>query len=169
MPQTSAERAESVTVSRVVAATPAEVEAALAAQPRFAETLPFYLRMGFPRPTRALGRGLERGDRRVIHFAGGEGKPGDLVLEVGHTAPGEVTFEAIRDSSHVAHWLTWRRAEVRWEAVAPGQTRVEWRLLYDRELDPWIWFRPTERYAVGLTADYLLDCLLPPEVTDVAP
>ena len=165
VPQTSAERAEVVSTSRVVAASPDEVAAALAARPRFDEGLPFYLRMGFPRPVRVIGAGLSVGDRRSIHFAGGEGAPGDLLLEVGHAAPGAVTFNALSDSSHIAHWLTWKRAEVRWAEVAPGQTRVEWALHYDRELDPWIWFRPTERYAVWLTAEYLLDCLLPPEVS----
>ena len=162
----SAERAETVVVSRTVAGSPAEVEAALAARPDFDRTLPFALRMGFPRPVRSLGQGLEPGDRRLVHFAGGEGKPGDLVLEVSESTPGRVVFDAISDTSHIAHWMTWRSAEVTWAEVAPGRTDVTWTLRYDRELDPVFWFGPTERGAVALTAAYLLDCLLPPEVSD---
>lgn len=162
----SAPRAEAVTVARTVSASPDEVAAALAAQPAFGERLPFYLRMGFPRPTRSLGAGLDEGDRRLIHFAGGEGAPGDLLLEVWSAAPGRVVFGAVSDTSHIAHWLTWRSAEVSWAEVAPGQTEVTWTLRYDRELDPVVWFAPTERYAVRLAAEYLLDNLLPPEVGD---
>jgi len=164
----SAPRAEAVTVSRTVAASPAEVSAALAARPSFPDQLPFYLRLGFPRPVRAIGAGLDSGDRRVIHFAGGEGQPGDLLLEVWSSSPGRVVFGAVSDTSHVAHWLRWRSAEVTWSEVAPGQTAVTWTFRYDRELDPMVWFAPTERYAVRLTAEYLLDCLLPPGVDDVA-
>ncbi|MFT4979369.1 MAG: hypothetical protein ACI8S6_005279 [Myxococcota bacterium] len=164
----SADRAETVQVQRTVAASPGEVAAALAAQPAFADPLPFYLRLGFPRPIRALGAGLEEGDRRLIHFAGGEGDPGDLLLEVWSSAPGRVVFGAVSDTSHVAHWLSWDSAEVTWEESAPGQTTVTWTLRYDRELDPMVWFAPTERYAVRLATQYLLDSLLPPEVDDVA-
>lgn len=162
----SAPRAEAVTVSRTVAASPDEVAAALSEQPAFPGRLPFYLRMGFPQPTRSLGAGLAEGDRRLIHFAGGEGKPGDLLLEVWSSVPGRVVFGAISDTSHIAHWLTWRSAEVSWSEVAPGQTAVTWTLRYDRELDPVVWFAPTERYAVRLAVEYLLDNLLPPEVSD---
>lgn len=158
----SAERSEEVTVTRTVAASPDEVAAALAARPDFSEALPFYLRLGFPRPVRALGSGLALGDRRLVHFAGGEGQPGDLLLEVWSTSPSRVLFGVVSDTSHVAHWLTWKNAEVSWEAVAPSQTRVTWTLRYDRELDPMVWFKPTERYAVSLATGYLMDSLLPP-------
>lgn len=162
----SADRSEVVTVTRTVAASPEAVAAALAAQPDFSGQLPFYLRMGFPRPVRALGSGLALGDRRLVHFAGGEGQPGDLLLEVWSTSPAQVLFGVVSDTSHVAHWLTWRDAVVSWEAVAPRQTQVTWTIRYDRELDPMVWFKPTERYAVRLAAGYLLDSLLPPEAPD---
>ncbi len=165
----SAERSETVVVERTVAATPSEVAAALSARPAFSKTLPFGLRLGFPRPVRALGQGLEMGDRRVIHFAGGEGEPGDLLLEVTDAAPDRVVFAAVSDTSHIAHWMTWHSAEVTWTPVAPNETAVTWTLRYDRELDPVFWFAPTERQAVTLAAAYLLDCLLPPEVSRVAP
>lgn len=161
----SANRSEVVVVDRTVAATPDEVAAALAARPDFSKTLPFALRMGFPRPVRAIGQGLDLGDRRVVHFAGGEGQPGDLLLEVSSSDPGHVVFEAVSDTSHIAHWMTWHSAEIAWALTPSGETHVTWTLRYDRELDPVFWFAPTERKAVELTASYLLDCLLPPEVS----
>jgi hypothetical protein len=71
-------REESVTAKRVVAVGSDEITDALAAPLRFRTNLPFYLRMGFPRPVSASGSGLEVGSRRRIGFAGGEGKPGAL-------------------------------------------------------------------------------------------
>ena len=91
------------------------------------------------------------------------------MLEVSDSTPERVVFEAISDTSHIAHWMTWKSAEVTWTPIATGETQVTWTLRYDRELDPVFWFAPTERTAVALTADYLLDSLLPPEVSRVAP
>jgi hypothetical protein len=108
----------------------------------------------------AAGSGLEIGDRRLIKFAGGEGKPGDLVLSVDAASADHVQFVAVSDTSHISHWLTWRGAEVHWEALGSGQMQVTWTLHYDRDLDPMWWFGPTERYAATLTANYLIDALI---------
>ena len=56
----------------------------------------------------ACGEGLQRGVRRIIHFAGGEGKPGDLIAEVIEAYESSATFRLVSDTSHVAHWLKWQ-------------------------------------------------------------
>lgn len=156
-PKLSLAREESVTVERVVNASAAEVEQALARSPRIGATLPLYLRLGFPRPVEAHGRGLEVGSQRVIHFSGSEaGHSGDLVMQVGAHFPGFVRFVAISDHSHIIHWLSWRSAEVRWSVVDATHTRVEWQLNYRRRLDPAWYFRPWQRYAVRLAAEFLI-------------
>ncbi|HKO58841.1 MAG TPA: hypothetical protein VJ276_23440, partial [Thermoanaerobaculia bacterium] len=127
---------EEVAATRVVAATPAEVELALAQTPSFPRPLPPFLRLKFPRPGRAAGMGLEPGALRVVRFAGGEGKPGDLTLRVAERGPASVTFEAVSDTSHIAHWLTWRSSRVTWRPVGAHRTEVTWSVAYDRELDP---------------------------------
>lgn len=150
---------EEVTVRKVVSGLPADVERALAQRPLFDETLPPFLRMKFPLPTSTSGEGLSIGAERKIHFAGGEGKPGDLTLRVtGHDAS-SVTFTAESDTSHIAHWLTWRTSHVAWREAGPGRTEVEWTIVYDRELDPAWYFAPWERYATRLAAEYLIDNL----------
>ncbi len=149
-------REETVAVERVVAAPAAEVEHALGEPLRLGESLPLFLRPGFPRPVGAAGRGLQVGDRRTIHFAGGEGPPGDLVLEVAETKPGFVRFRFVSDHSRIAHWLAWRASEVRWVAVDATHTRVAWTLSYRRNLDPAWYFGPWERYAVGVAAGHLI-------------
>jgi hypothetical protein len=153
---------EEVAVTRVVAATPAEVEGALARTPRFERKLPALLRLRFPRPERAAGGGLEPGALRVVRFAGGEGKPGDLTLRVAERGPASVTFQAVSDTSHIAHWLTWRSSRVTWRPLDARRTEVTWSLAYDRELDPAWYFGPWERYAARLAAGVLIDNLATP-------
>ena len=156
-------RNEQVTVTRTLRTTAAEVEQALAATPRYKRPPPLFLRLGFPRPVRASGAGLSIGDRRTTRFAGGEGEPGDLVLEVIERGPGLVRFRVVKDTSHISHWLAREDVEVRWEEIAPNETRVSWSIRYRRLLDPAWYFGPLERYAVRLSAGYLIDTVATPE------
>ena len=155
-------RTESVTAVRRVAGRPEDVEHELAATPRFDAPLPVFLRLRFPRPVEARGAGLNDGDPRVIHFAGGEGRPGDLTLRVEEHGPGRVVFRAVGDSSKVAHWLDWRASEVEFHEVSPGETEVRWTIRYERLLDPAWYFGPWERYATRLAADYLVGTVATP-------
>ncbi len=149
-------REQGVISRAVVAATPGEVEATLASAPRFRTPLPYYLRMSFPRPVSARGEGLRVGDSRVIHFAGGEGRPGDLTMEIANVSPASVTFRALSDKSKIAHWLAWEETTVAWRPVDAQHTEITWELRYRRGLDPLWYFEPWERYAVGLAGDYLI-------------
>lgn len=155
-PALSFNRDETVQASRVVKATPEEVERALSGVPRTDVRLLFYLRMGFPRPAQATGSGLEVGALRTIHFAGGEGPPGDLVLRVEDSQPGYVRYVALSDHSKVAHWLAWRTSEISWNPVDAQHTRVTWTLRFERKLDPAWYFGPWERYAARLAAQTLI-------------
>jgi hypothetical protein len=150
---------EEVTARKIVNGSPADVERALARPPVFDEPLPAFLRMKFPLPASARGEGLSIGAMRTIHFAGGEGKPGDLTMRVTGRDAASATFTADSDTSHIAHWLTWRTSHVSWRSVAPDQTEVQWTIVYDRELDPAWYFAPWERYATRLAAEYLIDNL----------
>ena len=149
-------REERVTVRRIVNASPQEVETTLGYSPRTDLSVPLFFRMGFPRPTEGRGQGLHTGDLRSIHFAGGEGHPGDVVLKVVESTPGHARFELVSDNSKIAHWLQWEFADVRWRPVDSKHTQVEWTLGYRRLLDPAWYFRPWERYAVREAADYLI-------------
>jgi hypothetical protein len=154
-PRLSFNREETVRASEVVAASEADVRAALSHSPRNVP-LPIFLRMGFPRPTQAWGNGLEVGASRTIHFAGGEGRPGDLLLKVTESRPGYLRFDAVSDKSKVAHWLDWKSSEVVWTAVDAQHTRVNWTVHFERRLDPVWYFRPWERYATRVAAEYLI-------------
>jgi hypothetical protein len=155
-------RVQRVQAERLLNASPEAVEAALAAPPRFDRALPFYLRTGFPRPLPARGGGLSPGDLRILPFDGGEGAPGELILEVAARGPGFVRFHRVSDSSGLARFLDWQESEVRWEEVSPGVTRVRWTLGYERRLDPGWYFGPWQRYAAGLAAGGVIETVATP-------
>jgi len=161
-PALSFDREEAVTARRVVEATPEEVEGALSQSPQTNLPIPFFFK-SFPLPTEAHGTGLKPGHLRSIHFAGGEGHPGDVVLRVVECQPDHVRFEAVSDQSKIAHWLAWEYADVRWRPIDATRTQVEWTLGYRRLLDPAWYFRPWERYAVRVSADYLIRANATPE------
>ncbi|MGH9602594.1 MAG: hypothetical protein ACRD24_09430 [Terriglobales bacterium] len=149
-------REETVSVEQVVAASAGDVERALAEPLNMDASLPLFLRLGFPSPTGAEGEGLRVGDQRTIHFPGGEGFTGDLVLEVAEVGDGFARFRFVSDQSMIGRWLTWRSSEVRWSAVDTTHTKVSWTLGYRRNLDPAWYFGPWERYGVGLAAEHLI-------------
>src|SRR4051812_7036052 len=154
--KTSFNRDETVTVTSRISHSPQEVERSLAASPTFSAPLPMYLRLRFPRPTKASGTGIDLGDRRSIHFEGGEGRPGDLLVQVTERRPGYVRFKVISDSSKIAHWLAWQESEISWSPSGGDASDVQVKLHYKRLLDPAWYFKPWERYAVRLSAEYLL-------------
>lgn len=154
-------RENTVHGERTIALTSAEFAQRLVKMPALShDALPFYLRLGFPRPMRAFGDGLQPGSLRGIHFAGGEGKPGDLLFtveEAEHDSHGgHVRFRFVSDASHISHWLIWRHTELLWTRVDDQHIRVQWTIAYRRLLDPAIYFHPWERYAVSLAGDYCL-------------
>ncbi len=161
-PMLSFDRAETVVVEKVVVASREEIFIKLAQTPDFSKSLPSYLQLGFPRPVSTEGSGLQLGDFRQIRFAGGEGKPGDLKLRVSGICKDRVVFDAVSDTSHIAHWLNWKRSVVEVKELGNGKSLIRWTIDYDRQLDPAWYFAPWERYAVGLAAEYLIDNLAAP-------
>lgn len=154
-------REERVTVRRLVHGSPDEVASALARAPRFTRPLPAFFRLGFPTPGATSGSGLRPGDMRRVEFVHGH-HPGVLTLRVERREPGLVDFAAVSDDSYLTHWLSWRRAEVRWRAVRPDVSEVSWTLTYRRRLDPAWYFKPLERHGASLAAGYLIDTLATP-------
>ena len=165
-------RADHATASVMVAATPAEVAAALAATPRFAADLPAFLRIGFNRPVGASGAGTAVGDTRTIEFNGGthDDHPLRLIggqrssdhhsqmqLRVLASTPGRVDFGVDRDDTMLARWARLDRAVVTWAPVDATRTRVTWRLEYQRLLQPTAYFAPLQRFGMDQAAGYLLE------------
>ena len=159
MPELTFGRTQSVSVTRMVNGTPAEVTAALARSPLVSIALPgIFPRVGFPRPLEAHGDGLQIGAMRTIHFAGVEdAPPGDIVMRVSESGLGFARFEEVSDSTKLGKWLRWDSSQVTWTAVDATHTNVTWRVQFERELDPAWYFGPWERLAVHDAAAFLIE------------
>ena len=158
VPQLTFSRGQTVEVTKIVDAPVSRVEEAMAASPRIGMRLPAFLRIGFPHPLDAKGRGLEVGAQRAILFSGAEGDPaGWLVMRVAERRPGFARFEAVSDGSKLTQWILWDASEVEWASTDEQHTRVTWRIHFDRQLDPAWYFTPWERVAVREAAGYLID------------
>jgi hypothetical protein len=150
-------RDEVVTVIRDVDLTHSVIRERLARGPIFAlNELPAFLKLGFPAPKDIKGGGLEVRDQWKIHFAGGEGKPGDLLAEVTESSPSHIRVARISDTSHIAHWLDWQDAEWKIEETQKG-SRITLTMRYRRLLDPAWYFKPIERYGVKKAGEYFID------------
>lgn len=163
-PATTLNRQESVSVERILPATPDQVESALAAIPQFDDELPLFFRLGFPRPGATSGSGLAVDDERIVTFPMKAGT-GSLEFRVVEARPGLVRFRLSSDTTPYHYWIGFDESLVRW-SDADSATRVSWTLKYQRRLDPAWYFGPIERYATQRAADYLIRTLATPEASN---
>ena len=155
-------REETISATLIVAGSPRDVRAALALTPQFDRRLPPFFRLGFPKPSHAMGAGLSVGDQRSVMFLHGEHHSGALVMRVSAIDSTSVTFATASDSSYITHWLAWHGSRVEWKPAGPGRTEVTWTLRYRRRLDPAWYFVPLERYGARLAARYLIETAATP-------
>lgn len=122
--------------------------------------LPPFLKLGFPTPQAISGSGIEIGDEWQISFNGRKGKLGDLTVKVIAKDSTQVTYQCVKDESHLVNWLVWKT--IRWEVTETGQnmSKVKMVLEYDRMLDPAWYFKPIERYGVRLAGEYFIDQMI---------
>lgn len=180
-PATSFSQDGSVSVTRTIDATYADVTHALSQAPRFQSPLPFYLKLGFPRPVSGYGSGLEVGDRRTIVFGNespmepmdashdhhaestrAKGSAGELELKIVRSEEGRVVFKPVRDDTAFTHWITWGRSVVEWEEVDAETTQVTWTFHFRRRLSPSWYFGPWQRYAGEKAVGYLIETVATP-------
>lgn len=150
-------REERISVTHQTSLSLTEARAKIAQGPEFdLEELPMFLKMGFPMPKKISGHGIQQGDQWSIHFAGGEGSPGDLVVEITESSARKITFTNIGDTSHIAHWLHWKT--ITWILTENEHgTQIDLHLEYRRDLDPAWYFKPVERYGVRKAGEYFID------------
>lgn len=156
----SFDRAQHVVVEAHTPLSVEQVRVHLALRPTFEGELPSFLKLSFPVPTHTSGSGLNIGDARTVHFAGGEGEPGDLTMMVSESEQGHVQFALVEDDSHIAHWLRWRTMDVYFEPAPEGGCDVRWEVRFTRLLDPAWYFGFWERRGVEDATEYLHQELL---------
>ena len=153
---------QSVEVSRVIAAAPAELPGLLTAGPRPADARPLSLRLlGVPTPEHVHGAGLAPGARWMFGYHGSSHGPGgQIVTEVTAVGPREVGFVVVGDSTITGRWVTLRDATLSWRPSGEG-TEVTVRIDYQRGLDPSWYFGPLQDRLMHAGAEHLLDMLAP--------
>jgi hypothetical protein len=146
------------TARQIFDLTPMQLEAGLARKLSFDAPLPFFLGLGFPRPTQSLGEGLALGDTRSIEFD----MPQHSIARFKITArgPGFARMTVLENTTAVAMWLDLQAAELRWVKVSATQTQLSWTLEFKRKLAPAWYFHPLETYGVLQAANYLLKTLV---------
>ena len=159
---TSIARIQTVSATKDVSLSAHEIKLALSKNTQLSD-IPVLLSYGFPQPNKVTGSGIDIGDRRSIYFSGGEGLPGTAEFEITKLASNSIEYSLIDDSSHISHWLTWKKSTVSWQEISPGKTRVSWSINYERKLDPFWYFGPIEKFAVDLAAQTLLNNFISPK------
>jgi hypothetical protein len=152
---------QTVTATRVVAATPDEVLQRLTWGPRPTEVRSLLLRaLGVPTPHHVTGGGLAPGDRWVFHYGGtSHGSGGETVARVTAAAADRVDFEVVSDTAITSRWMVWEGASVSWRAAGGGGTEVGLSLTYRRRLDPSWYFGPLQQGLTHEGAGHMLDML----------
>ncbi|MEK6222502.1 MAG: hypothetical protein N2D54_09685 [Chloroflexota bacterium] len=159
-PLTTAPCTNIVVVEQIVSVDANQVRELIAHTPDFNQTMPLFLRLGFPLPKHSSGSGAVLGDRRIITFAVPNRLPGDLTLSISKNHDNLIVFDVLSDTSEIANWLQWQEVQITWEEVSPGQTRVTWQITFERLLDPAWYFEPLQEYAVRLSAKYLINSII---------
>ncbi|MBN6052539.1 hypothetical protein JYK22_11415, partial [Nonomuraea sp. RK-328] len=146
----------------------ADVEAALAVAPVFPRVESAFLRLGFPRPLRAEGEGLQVGATRRITFTprrslgiGAPLEPRSMTLRVKERGPGVVVFDVVADTT-LARWLDLEEARFAWT-----RSDLTVSLRYRRTFDPAWYFGPVQRYGLGEAAGYLAETFARADTTAV--
>ncbi len=155
----SFDRNETVVVEREVALTARQIEWRLANAPFIEKPLPLFLQLGFPVPTEVSGTGLEPGATRQVWFEGSK-RSGALVMELESRGGNFVFFKKVKDDSHIAHWMSWESNRTEWTKTSQGTYRVKSTIRFRRELDPYWYFAPLQRFAVGLAGKHFLETYL---------
>ena len=90
-------------------------------------------------------------------MAGGEGKPGDLIIQVTEKSENHLKTVVTEDSSHINHWLTWRDVSYDWEDINEHQAHLKMTIRFRRDLSPSWYFMPIEQFWVTQAGHYFLD------------
>jgi hypothetical protein len=145
-----------VTDERFVAASPERAWRALRQGELISREAPLFLRLGFPFPTR-LER-LPDGETRLT-FDGGSAPWGGANVIVSRRVTEErrrrLSFFILEDGTRISRWLTF--LQTRFEvAPCPGGCRVRQTTVFRRRLQPGIYWRPVQRFAVSQMHGYAL-------------
>ncbi len=124
--------------------------------PNFLENLPTFFKIGFPKPIKIKGSGINIGDTRTILFKSSTKGVGKLVLEIEDKTEYAIVFKVNRDDTHMNHWLTFKKVRIEIKEQ-DGIKNIIWTTDFTCDLGPSWYFEPSEIYAVEVMNEYLIN------------
>lgn len=121
------------------------------------KNLPFFFeKLKFPKPVSVTTNGNQIGNTQNIQFLSTTKGVGLLSLEVVHVSKNKIVYKVAEDSTHINHWLTWKKIEIELNQLDSKNTQITWTTDFVCDLGPSWYFEPLEKYAVGKMNNYLL-------------
>ena len=122
----------------------------------------------FPMPYNIDAETLVAGDVHVIDFRYHRWfvtntHEGSMKLEISEVEENLVRTRFVEDTSYISNYLKLYGTEIILDPISNNQTQVTLIIKYHRFLDPFWYFGPLQEYAVGKSAQFLLDEVITPE------
>lgn len=159
----SFERSNIVEHTQVINASVSDIRKKLGANRLLADTAPLFAKL-FPKPSMINAEGLSIGSKHWVEISYFKWiywneKRGVTQFKVTENKDHYIRLSPVLDTSYISSYLTWGNAEIYFEPVANNQTKVTWRVAFNRKIDPVWYVQPLQRYAVSLMTAQLVSTL----------
>lgn len=161
---TTVPRYNEATYTRILAGSPASLQANMAKPIEFEAKRHWFLWL-FPMPTRVQAGTLKAGDVHRLHFVYRRWfftnvQRGDMAIRIAEVTPARIRTEIVQNDSYLSHYMKIDGTEVSFRDMGGGRTRVSLTVKYHRLLDPSWYFGPLEQLAARQSARYLIDTII---------
>ncbi len=166
VPELSFEREYEVTREKVISANIEDIKQQLI-QPIELNKSRHWLLTLFPMPYDIAAQSLKAGDIHTINFRYHRWfvtntHEGHMKLEISEVDDYAIRTRFIEDTSYISNYLKLHGTEIKLIPMENNQTKVSLKIKYHRFLDPVWYFGPLQEYAVGESANFLLDEVITP-------
>lgn len=170
VPELSFDREYEVTSTKIVSANITDIKQQLK-QPIKLDKSRHWLLTLFPMPYNIDAETLVAGDVHTINFRYyrwfiTNTHQGSMKLEISEVKDKYIRTRFIEDTSYISNYLKLYGTEILLEPIDNHNTKVTLKINYQRLLDPVWYFGPLQEYAVGKSAQFLLDEVITPKSTE---
>jgi hypothetical protein len=81
---------------------------------------------------------------------------GRMLLEITEVNDTRIKSRFLSDTSYISKYLRLKTIEILLKKIDERQTRVTFKVDFERKLDPYWYFAPVERFGVSKTAEFLI-------------
>lgn len=163
MDETSFNRINTIEHTEVIDASASQIKDRIASSRKIKPSNSLFGKL-FPQPDKINAEGISIGDKHwtdisYLKWIYWNEKRGKTLFEVTENRDNFLRFQPISDKSYLSSYLTWKDSSVSLQAVSAKQTKVTWRISFQRDIDPAWYAQPLQRYAVSLVAKQMVESL----------